>query len=66
MTFRLPFFAAAFAALPGGAFAHPGHIAAQGHGHTHLIAYLLLGGAVVGAALWARARRAGRAKAALR
>ncbi|MDH3581991.1 MAG: hypothetical protein OEM91_15380 [Hyphomicrobiales bacterium] len=63
MTFRSILLSAAFAALPVTAFAHPGHIAAQGDGHSHLLGYAALACAVAGIALWARARLAGRAKA---
>ena len=62
MTFRSILLSAAFAALPTVAFAHPGHIAAQGSGHSHLLGYVVLACAVAGIALWARARLAGRAK----
>ena len=43
------------AALTGSAFAHPGHFADQGSGHSHWGLYLLLAGGLFGLALWARA-----------
>ena len=43
------------AALPGLAFADPGHIADSGHGHSHWFIYVLLGCALFGLAVWARA-----------
>jgi hypothetical protein len=35
------------AALPAVAHAHPGHIAEQGHGHSHWFIYVLLACAVL-------------------
>jgi len=43
------------AILPSAAFANPGHIADAGHGHSHWYIYLLLGCALFGLAVWARA-----------
>lgn len=63
MTFRTTILSAAIAMAPATAFAHAGHIADQGQGHSHLIGYVLLGGTVLGVAVWARAALAARAKA---
>ncbi len=63
MTFRSIVLSAAMAMTPATAFAHAGHIADQGQGHSHLIGYALLACAVIGVAVWARAALAARAKA---
>ncbi len=41
-------------ALPGLAFADPGHIADSGHGHSHWFIYVLLAGVLFGLAVRAR------------
>ena len=41
--------------LPATALADPGHIADQGHGHSHWLVYLLLACALLGLAALARA-----------
>lgn len=41
-------------ALPGLAFADPGHIADSGHGHAHWFIYVLLAGVLFGLAVRAR------------
>ena len=41
-------------ALPATAFAHPGHIADAGQGHSHWFIYVLLGCALFGIAAWVR------------
>jgi len=46
----------ATAALPGAALADPGHIADQGHGHSHWFIYVLLVCAVLGFAALMRAK----------
>lgn len=44
------------ATLPGAVFAHPGHIAEQGHGHSHWIIFVLLACAVLGFAAQIRSK----------
>ena len=58
MTFRSIILSATMTMAPATAFAHAGHIADQGQGHSHLIGYALLACAVIGVALWARTVRA--------
>lgn len=63
MTFRSIILSAAMTMAPATAFAHAGHIADQGQGHSHLIGYALLACAALGFAVWARAALTARAKA---
>jgi hypothetical protein len=61
MTFRTLSCAILLAVVPATAtLAHPGHVAADGFGHTHWLAIAAVAGvAAIGAAAWLR-RRSGR------
>lgn len=48
-------------AIPGAALAHPGHVVEAG-GHTHWIAFAILGGLGLALAIWSLIRLARSAK----
>lgn len=58
MTIRTLFCAFLLAVAPAAAaLAHPGHVAADGYGHTHWLAIAAVAGiAAIGAAVWLRRR----------